>query len=207
MVNALSGIDIGGPGFSPSRFPGLEEDAHIVGGRLLANVTDTVNPNLFFWDDDIKLPDEFFRLRRPTAAQRLEYRYWRAAKILVDKNDDDGGATERLWNQLHCLIDTHRRYSAPVETIQVDVNPVPRVSLRPPNSPSEDCRLQLSGARCRNLLRELLASEECPESGQLPRLDAGLRGMAATIADCRSLDQRSRDSRPPGTCRGSSTAT
>ncbi|MCY4122155.1 MAG: hypothetical protein OXG72_14680, partial [Acidobacteria bacterium] len=48
IVNALSGIDIGGPGFSPSRFPGLQEDAHIVGGRLLANVTDTVNLNVFF---------------------------------------------------------------------------------------------------------------------------------------------------------------
>ena len=48
MVNAMSGIDIGGMGFSPSRFPGLEEDAHIVGGRLLANVTDTVNLNVFF---------------------------------------------------------------------------------------------------------------------------------------------------------------
>ena len=48
IVNALSGIDIGGTGFSPSRFPGLQEDAHIVGGRLLANVTDTVNLNVFF---------------------------------------------------------------------------------------------------------------------------------------------------------------
>ena len=48
MVNALSGIDIGGPGFSPSRFPGLQEDGHIVGGRLLANVTDTVSLNAFF---------------------------------------------------------------------------------------------------------------------------------------------------------------
>ena len=48
MVNGLSGIDIGGTGFSPSRFPALEEDAHLVGGRLLANVTDTVNLNVFF---------------------------------------------------------------------------------------------------------------------------------------------------------------
>lgn len=48
FVNALSGLDIGGPGFSPSRFPALEEDAHIVGGRLLANVTDTVSLNVFF---------------------------------------------------------------------------------------------------------------------------------------------------------------
>ena len=48
MVNALSGIDIGGPGFSPSRFPGLQEDGHIVGGRLIADVTDTVSLNAFF---------------------------------------------------------------------------------------------------------------------------------------------------------------
>ena len=48
MVNALSGIDIGGPGFSPSRFPALQEDGHIVGGRLIANVTDTVSLNAFF---------------------------------------------------------------------------------------------------------------------------------------------------------------
>ncbi len=48
MVNALSGIDIGGEGFSPSRFPGLHEDGHIVGGRLIANVTDLVSVNVFF---------------------------------------------------------------------------------------------------------------------------------------------------------------
>ncbi len=47
MVNALSGIDIGGEGFSPSRFPALQEDAQILGGRLLANVTDTVSLNAF----------------------------------------------------------------------------------------------------------------------------------------------------------------
>ena len=48
MVNATSGIDIGGDGFSPSRFPGLHEDGHIVGGRLIANVTDLVSVNAFF---------------------------------------------------------------------------------------------------------------------------------------------------------------
>lgn len=48
IVNALSGIDIGGTGFSPSRFPGLEEDAHIVGGRLIADVNDYVSLNGFF---------------------------------------------------------------------------------------------------------------------------------------------------------------
>ena len=42
MVNGLSGIDIGGPGFSPSRFPGLQEDAHLVGGRVLINATEVV---------------------------------------------------------------------------------------------------------------------------------------------------------------------
>jgi len=47
MVNALDGIDIGGPGFSPSRFPGLQEDAHIVGGRLMADVADNVSLNGF----------------------------------------------------------------------------------------------------------------------------------------------------------------
>ena len=47
MVNALSGIDIGGEGFSPSRFPGLQEDAHIAGGRLLADVTDTLSVHGF----------------------------------------------------------------------------------------------------------------------------------------------------------------
>ena len=47
LVNALSGIDIGGEGFSPSRFPALQEDAQILGGRLLANVTDAVSVNVF----------------------------------------------------------------------------------------------------------------------------------------------------------------
>ena len=48
LVNAFSGIDIGGEGFSPSRFPGLHEDGHIVGARLIANVTDLVSVNAFF---------------------------------------------------------------------------------------------------------------------------------------------------------------
>ena len=48
MVNALSGIDISGRGFSPSRFPGVQEDIHLVGGRVLIDATDTVNVNVFF---------------------------------------------------------------------------------------------------------------------------------------------------------------
>ena len=43
MVDEL----ISGEGFSPSRFPGLQEDAHIVGGRLMADVTDNVSLNGF----------------------------------------------------------------------------------------------------------------------------------------------------------------
>ncbi len=34
IVDALSGIDIGSPGFSPARFPETEEDYHIVSGGL-----------------------------------------------------------------------------------------------------------------------------------------------------------------------------
>ncbi|MXW82298.1 MAG: hypothetical protein F4246_08830 [Rhodothermaceae bacterium] len=34
MVNATSGLDIGGAGFSPSRFPGLEEDSQLLGLQL-----------------------------------------------------------------------------------------------------------------------------------------------------------------------------
>ncbi|MDE2753317.1 MAG: hypothetical protein OXI83_12135 [Gemmatimonadota bacterium] len=48
IVNALSGIDIGGEGFSPSRFPGLQEDTQIVGGRMLADLTGTVGMSAFF---------------------------------------------------------------------------------------------------------------------------------------------------------------
>ena len=46
VVDATSGIDIGGPGFSPSRFPGLQEDSHILSGRLIADLSDTVTMNI-----------------------------------------------------------------------------------------------------------------------------------------------------------------
>ncbi len=38
QVNAESGLDIGGPGFSPSRFPELEEDGQSLGLRLFWNM-------------------------------------------------------------------------------------------------------------------------------------------------------------------------
>ena len=189
VMERLSGVVNGSSfGISPTM---LNEVTERITGQRTGCVSDEgVGPGA--WPDHVDLPVELFRLRRPTTAQRLEYRYWRAAEILVDDNKENGRATERLWNQLHCLIDTHRRYSAPGETIQVDVSPSPRVSLRPPRRPSEACGAHLSRAQCRNLLRELLASE-CPESAPSPRLNAGTSGMAATIADCRTLDQRSRD--------------
>lgn len=193
VMERLSGVVVGSSfSISPTM---LDEVTERITGQRTGCISDEgVGPRP--WDDPVEPSDELLRLRRPAAAQRLEYRYRRAAEILVEHNRENGRATERLWNQLHCLIDTHRRYSAPVETIQVEVSASPRVSLRPPTSSSlsEDCGDQLSVTRCRNLLRELLTSEECEASVQSPRLNAGRRrGMAATIADCRPFDQRYRD--------------
>ncbi len=190
VMERLPGVVEGSSfGISPTM---LDEVTERITGRRTGCISDAGGGPRAWLDQVEHPPGELFRLRRPTAAQRLEYRYRRAAEILVDKNNDDGGATERLWNQLHCLIDTHRRYSAPVETIQVEVIPVPRVSLRPPNLPSENCE-ELSKPDCHRHLRALLASEDCPDSGRSPRLTAGTRGMVATIADCRPFDQRYRD--------------
>ena len=41
--DARSGLDIGGPGFSPSRFPELQEDIHLVGPAVSLSVTDRVS--------------------------------------------------------------------------------------------------------------------------------------------------------------------
>ena len=49
IVNgSASGLDIGGPGFHPDRFPELQEDAQLVGGRVLATVNDSVSVSGFF---------------------------------------------------------------------------------------------------------------------------------------------------------------
>lgn len=48
IVNATSGIDIGGAGFSPSRFPGLEEDNQILGGQLFADLFGSVSAHMFY---------------------------------------------------------------------------------------------------------------------------------------------------------------
>lgn len=44
--NAVSGLDIGGPGFTPSKFPLLEEDFQVVGLGVSYNVTNTINLGL-----------------------------------------------------------------------------------------------------------------------------------------------------------------
>ena len=40
MENATSGLEIGGPGFSPSRFPEVEEDLHLLGPTVSIAVSD-----------------------------------------------------------------------------------------------------------------------------------------------------------------------
>ena len=141
------------------------------------------------WDKPTEPSRDRLPSRRATAAQRLEFRYWLAAHTLFHGNKNDHGATRRLWDQLHCLIDTHRRYSEPDEPIEVEVSPSPRIPLRP------------AGARCVNMpsdaacvrLRDLLAAESCLESAPSPRLNPASGGMGATIVDCRRLRERHRD--------------
>ena len=153
VMERLSGVVNGSSfGIAPAMLDEVTE--RITGQNTGCTSDEGVGPPA--WRDHVNPPVELFRLRRPTAAQRLEYRYWRAAEILVNDNSENGRATERLWNQLHCLIDTHRRYSAPVQTIQVDVNPVPRMSLRPPNGPSEHCGGELSKPDCRRSSCQML---------------------------------------------------
>ena len=41
--NSRSGIEIGGPGFSPSRFPDLQEDIHLVGPTVSYTVSDRIS--------------------------------------------------------------------------------------------------------------------------------------------------------------------
>jgi len=121
--------------------------------------------------------------RRTTAAERLEYRYWLAARKLFESNQGDGGYTEALWNHLHCLIDTHRRFSGPDATVSAGVDPLPRTALRP----LDPACVYSGDPGCRRL-RELLEAEPC--GAQSPRLNADAGGMAATVIDCRRLEER-----------------
>ena len=47
-VNAEDSIQIGGPGFMPSRFPEVEEDISVVAGRAFLQLTDTLNGSVFY---------------------------------------------------------------------------------------------------------------------------------------------------------------
>ena len=139
------------------------------------------------WKRFPEFPRRLLRSRRPTDAQRLEHRYWLAALKLFESNLMDEGATRALWNQLHCLIDTHRKFAEPSETVTVEFNPMPRTALRP-RAPA--CAEGLATARCIRL-RELLEAAPCRESAPSPRLSAGRDSMQATVADCRRLEERS----------------
>ena len=142
------------------------------------------------WQDpsrDPSWPDDLLHSRRTTPAERLAFRYWVAAHTLFESNEKTNDrATEKLWNHLHCLIDTHRRFSRPAETVTANVAPLPRASRLPPDPA---CAYR-ADARCRRL-RELLDAQPCgvPSS----RLTAGANGMAAIVADCRPFRERHRE--------------
>ena len=172
-------------GISPSMLDEVTEV--LTGGKMECGPDREVPP--LAWLHAIKFPPDLLRSRQPTAAQRLQYRHQLAAHILFESNKKNHGATSRLWNQLHCLIDTHRRYSRPNEPIEVEVNPSPRIPLLPSGA---YCTNMMSDATCIRI-RELLAAEPCPESAPSPRLNAAPGSMAAMIADCRTLRERHRD--------------
>jgi len=44
IVDSASGLDVGGPGFSPDRFPALQEDITLLGATLSWSVADQLNP-------------------------------------------------------------------------------------------------------------------------------------------------------------------
>ena len=135
------------------------------------------------------LQDEPFASPQPTDAQRLRYRYWLAAHTLFESNEKDDGATRALWEQLRCLVSTHRRYSRPSAPIEVEVTPSPRLPLFPA---AGRCVDRPSSAECVRL-RQLLAAEDCRESAPSPLLNAGRNGVQATLADCRRLRERHRE--------------
>ncbi len=141
------------------------------------------------WKWPREFPHHLQRSRRTTDAQRLEFRYRLAAHRLYESNRMDHGATRALWDHLHCLIDTHRKFTEPGETLAVQFNPMPRTALRPGGP---ECARGLATARCIRL-RDLLEAAPCAESAPSPRLRAGRDGMQATVADCRRLEERSRE--------------
>ncbi len=47
MGNSTSGLQIGGPGFAPNRFPEIEEDTQTLGARLYYSVNENISLSLF----------------------------------------------------------------------------------------------------------------------------------------------------------------
>ena len=47
IVNSTSGLQIGGPGFAPNRFPEIEEDTRTVAARLYYNINENLSLSLF----------------------------------------------------------------------------------------------------------------------------------------------------------------
>ena len=47
-VDSQSGLDIGGPGFSPDRFPELQEENQLLGGRVFFNANENLSLALFY---------------------------------------------------------------------------------------------------------------------------------------------------------------
>lgn len=47
LVDASSGLDIGGPGFDPTRFPEVQEDSEMIAGRLYFAATDRLGLSFF----------------------------------------------------------------------------------------------------------------------------------------------------------------
>ena len=111
------------------------------------------------------LPGDLLASRETTDAQRLQYRYWLAAHILYESDKEDRGATRRLWDHLHCLIDTHRHHSRPNEPIEVEVGASPRLSLRPTGGRCAEIVSDAACRRLRDLLRRSGARNRCPPHG------------------------------------------
>ena len=130
---------------------------------------------------------DLLRLHRPARQLRLEFRYLLAVHLLSKSNGHSSGETSKLWNELYCLLKKHHKYSSPVETITVDVNPIPRVPLR--SLPFRGHCDGTSYRECDQLVRRWLGSEECPNSTQTTKLSGG----SMLVTDCRPLRERHRD--------------
>lgn len=104
------------------------------------------------WRNDSRRAD-WLRLHQPARQLSLEFRYRFAVHRLSESNKHSGGETRKLWNQLYCLLKKHRRYSSPLETVNVNVNPIPRVPLR--SLPSLGECDGISRADCNRLRRWL----------------------------------------------------